>query len=177
MIRAFIAGGMLMGALFTIAGRNAAPVGKAVEGMIQVSGPAASAYGTQEFHSVRITILEVLRGSSAWERILEADESAQPPESGFEYLIARVKLEYDPDGGGGMQTYSVEPDHFRIYSEDDREYDRPPVKPPKPELISRTFYSGDLHIGWLCFKVAETDRKPLLFFYGGMWFQLDYRIL
>lgn len=172
MIKAFIAGGMLMAALFTIAERSAVPVGEPVEGMIQVSGPAASAYGAQELHSVRITLLQVLRGSAAWERIQEADESAQPPESGFEYLIARIKLEYDPDGPGGTLTYSVKPDDFRIYSEEDREYDRPPAKPPKPELIGRTFYSGDLHEGWLCFKVAETDRKPLLFFFGGMWFQL-----
>ena len=173
MNKVFIACGMLLLALFAFAERNAAPLGKAVEGMIQVSGPAASAYGAQELHSVRITLLQVLRGSSAWERILEADESAQPAESGFEYLIARVKLEYDPDGGGGMLTYSVKPDHFRIYSEDDREYAHPPVEPPKPGLTGRTFYSGDLHEGWLCFKVAETDRKPLLFFYGGMWFQLN----
>ena len=171
MINAFITGGMFLVALFTIAGRNAAPVGKAVEGMIQVSGPAASAYGAQEFHSVRVTVLKVLRGDAAWERILEADESAQPPESGFEYLIARVKLEYDPDGTGGTLTYSVKPDDFKIYSEEDREYEPPPVKAPKPEL-SHTFYSGDIHEGWLCFKVAGTDRKPLLFFYGGMWFQL-----
>lgn len=173
MMKAFAAGGMLLAALFTIDGRNAAPVGKPVEGMIQVSGPAASAYGAQELHSIRITLLQVLRGNSAWERILEADESAQPPESGFEYLIARVRLEYDPGGAGGTLTYSVKPDDFRIYSEDDHEYGRPPVKPPTPELIDQTFYSGDLHEGWLCFKVAKTDRKPLLFFYGGMWFQLD----
>jgi hypothetical protein len=172
MIRAFAAGGMLMAALFVTAERNAAPVGKAAEGMIQVSGPAASAYGAQEFHSVRITLLQVLRGSSAWERILEADESAQPPESGFEYLIALFRLEYDPDGAGGTLTYSVKPDDFKIYSEDDREYALPSAEPPKPALIGRTLYPGDIHEGWLCFKVAETDRKPLLFFYGGMWFQL-----
>jgi hypothetical protein len=173
MIKTLLAGGMLLAALFTTAGRNAAPVGTPVEGMIQVSGPAASAYGAQELHRVRITLLQVLRGNAAWERILESNESAQPPERGFEYLIARVKFEYDPGGGGGTLTYSVKPDDFKIYSEDDREYDRPPVEPPKPGLIGRTFYSGDLHEGWLCFKVAETDRTPLLFFYGGMWFQLD----
>ena len=172
MIRAFAVWGMLMAALFVMAERNAAPVGKAVEGMIQVSGPAASAYGAQELHSVRITLLQVLRGSSAWERIMEADESAPPPESGFEYLIARIRLEYDPDGAGGTLTYLVKPDDFRIYSENDREYDLPSVKPPKPALMGRTLYPGDFHEGWLCFKVEETDRKPLLFFYGGMWFQL-----
>jgi hypothetical protein len=172
MIKALAAWGMLLAALLAVAGRNAAPVGKAVEGMIQVSGPAASAYGAQELHSVRVTLLQALRGSSAWERIVKADESAQPPESGFEYLIALVRLEYDPDGAGGTLTCTVKPEDFRIYSEDDREYDLPPVEPPKPALIGRILYPGDLHEGWLCFKVEETDRKPLLFFYGGMWFQL-----
>lgn len=167
-----MAGGMLLAALFTIAGRNAAPVGEPVEGMIQVSGPAASAYGAQEFHSVRVAVLEVLRGDAAWGRILEADESAQLFESGFEYLITRVRLEYDPDGGGGTLTYSVNPDDFKIYSGDDREYARPLVKAPKPALTGQIFYPGDVHEGWLCFKVAGADRKPLLFFYGGMWFQL-----
>jgi hypothetical protein len=173
MIQAFIAGSMLLAALLPIAERNAAPVGMPVEGMIQISGPAASPYGAQELHSVRITILQVLRGNSARQHILEANGSAQPPETGFEYLIARVRLEYDPDGAGGTLTYSIKPDDFRIYSEDDREYDRPPVEPLKPELIGLTFYPRDVREGWLCFKVAETDRKPLLFFYGGMWFQLD----
>ena len=172
MIKALMAGGILLAVLFTAAGRNAAPVEEPVEGMIQVSGPAASAYGAQEFHSVRVTVLEVLRGDTAWERIVKADASAKAPDSGFEYLITRVKLEYDPDGSGGTLTYSVIPDDFKIYSEDDGEYERPPVKAPKPELTGRTFYSGDIHEGWLCFKVAATDRKPLLFFYGGMWFQL-----
>ena len=172
MTKAFMAGGLLLAALFTFAGRSAAPVGEPAEGMIQVSGPAASAYGAQEFHSVRVTVLQVLRGNEAWERILEADSSAQPPESGFEYLIARVRLEYDPDGAGGSLTYSVKPDDFKIYSEEDREYELPPVKAPKPALAGRTFFSGDIHEGWLCFKVVGTDRKPLLFFYGGMWFQL-----
>jgi hypothetical protein len=161
-----------MAAMFTAAGRSAAPVGEPVEGMIQVSGPAASAYGAQEFHSVRVAVLEVLRGEAALQRILEADESAQPPESGFEYLIARIRLEYDPDGAGGALTYSIARDDFKIYSGDDREYERPPVKAPKPALAGRTFYPGNIHEGWLCFKVAATDRKPLLFFYGGMWFQL-----
>ena len=68
MIKAFISGGMLLMALSAIAERNAVQVGKAVEGMIQVSGPAASAYGEQELHSVRITLQQVLRGSPAWER-------------------------------------------------------------------------------------------------------------
>jgi hypothetical protein len=163
---------ILLAALFTVAGRSAAPVGEPVEGMIQVSGPAASAYGAQEFHSVRVAVLRVLRGDAAWERILEADESAQPSESGFEYLIARVKLEYDPDGAGGALSYEVKPDDFKIYSEDDREYERPSLKAPKPALTGQAFYPGDVHEGWLCFKVAGTDRKPLLFFYGGMWFQL-----
>jgi hypothetical protein len=171
-IKAFIAGGILLAALFTVAGRSAAPVGKPVEGMIQVSGPAASAYGAQEFHSVRVAVLQVLRSDAAWERVLEADESAQPPQSGFEYLIARVRLEYDPDGTGGTLTYLVTPDDFKIYSEDDREYERPSLKAPKPALAGQTLYPGNVHEGWLCFQVAGTDRKPLLFFYGGMWFQL-----
>jgi len=172
MIKAFAAGGMLLAALFTLAERNAAPIGKAVEGMIQVSGQDASAYGARELHTVRITLLEVLRGDSAWERIREADQSAQAPGSGFECLIARVRLEYDPAGAEGTLTYSVKPDDFRAYSEDDRKYAPLPIKSPKPELIGRILSSGDLQEGWLCFKVAETDRKPLLFFYGGMWFQL-----
>jgi len=172
MIKALAAGGMLLAALVMAAGRNAAPVGKTTEGMIQVSGTDASAYGAREVHTVRITLLEVLRGDSAWERILETDKSAQPPESGFEYLIAHVRLEYDPSGPEGTLTYSVKPEDFRAYSEDNREYPRPAVKLPKPELIGQTLSSGDLHEGWLGFKLAETDRKPLLFFYGGMWFQL-----
>jgi len=62
---------------------------------------------------------------------------------------------------------------FKLYSENDEAYQLPAVQPPQPELIGQIFYSGDSREGWIPFQVAVEDPNPLLFFFGGMWFQLN----
>jgi len=168
-----VLGGIILCSLLEVAGRNAAPIGAPVEAMINVSGPAASAYGSQELHSVKVTLLEVLRGNQAWDRLKETDSSTHPPSDGFEYLLARIRMEYDPNGAEGNLAYTVDRNDFKLYSDNDGVYQLPAVQPPKPEMIGQIFYPGDSREGWIPFQVAVDDPNPLLFFFGGMWFQLS----
>jgi len=123
---------------------------------------------------VRITVLEVLRGEKAWILIKHAGESNQPPKTGFEYLLARIRFEYLAKSG----NYTASMDSFSATSADGREYDTPSIKPPRPAFGGRLYPEDSLE-GWVAFLVARDDIKPLMTFGqtgiqgpGRIWFQL-----
>ena len=65
-----------------------APVGITIKAMIerQARNPSTVTY------NLEITILEVLRGKDAWVRIRKEDVTEKDPKSGFEYLMALLRL-------------------------------------------------------------------------------------
>ena len=152
--------------------REAAPIYETVSGMIRVWGTGASEYGEEELYDVKITILEVLHGKEAWERLKSAGTSNKPAKDGFKYILAHIRFEYYARGMPGNKSYTIKEDDFKIYSKDNQAYEAPPVLPPKPGLIGRLFRSGDSYEGWVPFLVEKEDKKPLMFFSGGLWFQL-----
>jgi len=129
-----------------------------------------------ETYKARITLLEVIRGEEAWELIKEANIFNDPPEEGFEYILAKVRFEYlegpDPD-----TKYDLSPLHFTAVSEDGKDYERPLVVDPEPS-IGVGLYPGASHEGWVSFHVAIDDSKPTMTFgrdykgRGGVWFKL-----
>ena len=100
-----------------------------------------------------------------------------PPETGSEYLLAKVKFEY-LKGPTSDTTYHLYEEKFTAVSSNGKDYeDSWMISEPKPEL-SATLYEGASHIGWVAFQVAKTDSKPLMTFgrnydgTGGIWFKL-----
>ena len=152
--------------------REAAPIDETVSGTIRVWGTGASEYGEEELYDVKITILEVLHGKEAWERLKSAGTSNKPANDGFKYILAHIRFEYYARGMPGNKSYTIKEDDFKIYSKDNQAYEAPTVLPPKPGLIGRVFRSGDSYEGWVPFLVEKEDKKPLMFFSGGLWFQL-----
>jgi len=152
--------------------REAASIDETVSGMIRVWGPGASEYGEDELYDVKITILEVLRGKEAWERLQSASTSNQPAKDAFEFVLARIRFEYHARGMPGNKSYTIQKDDFKVYSKDNRAYEGPRVLPPKPGLVGRILRPGDSCEGWVPFLVEKEDKKPFIFFSGGMWFQL-----
>ena len=151
--------------------RIAAPIGTTVLCTIDVEGTGPSEYGQHELHDVKITVLEVVRGSKAWELIRAADASNRPPDTGFDYLLARIRFEYSVQGPQGSMPYKLNQDCFKIYSSDNKEYAAPSITSAKPELIGRELYPGSSYEGWVPFMAAISD-KPILFYpQGGVWFQ------
>lgn len=132
-------------------------------------------YQTNDYE-VRITLLETMRGDAAWQLIHEAWTANDPPEAGFEYILAKVRFEY-LTGPTPNTTYEVASPYFDAVSSDGKEYDSALVLDPEPRIYAR-MYPGASHEGWATFQVAENDAKPLLTFgrkrdgTGGIWFKL-----
>jgi len=134
-----------------------------------------------ELYDMKINLLEIVRGEKAWERIKEMSPSNEPPEVGFEYILVRIRFEFSSRGSPRECIHELRPEQFTAISEDGKEYETPPVMPPKPEL-NGSLRSGDFLESWVAFLVAQDDRKPLRTFdpaSGGAisrgkvtWFQL-----
>jgi hypothetical protein len=152
--------------------RNGNPIGTKVSCMINVQGPGASEYGSEELYNVKITVREVVRGKEAWARLQAASPSNKPAEDGYEYVLAHILFEFYSKGAPGNKAYTIKQDDFKVYSENNQAYEAPSLRPPKPELIGQVFRSGDSHEGWVPLLVAQKEEKPHMFFFGGVWFEL-----
>lgn len=127
-------------------------------------------------YEVRITVLQIIRGATAWQRLYERNRFNDPPETGFEYILARVRFEY-LTGPTPDTAYSISPVWFDFVSSDGREYSRVGNVDPDPD-IRASIYPGASHEGWISFHVAQNDARPVMtygrFFdgTGGIWFKL-----
>jgi len=151
------------------------PVGTSTPLSIWV-GPAGSASSYENDYEVRITLLQIIRGSAAWQLIHDANMFNDPPETGFEYILAKVRFEYLT--GPTLDTaYDVSTVWFDAISSSGAEYDMPWVVEPDPSIDSN-LYPGASHQGWIAFQVATSDAKPVMTFgrkydgTGGIWFKL-----
>jgi hypothetical protein len=118
-----------------------------------------------------MTVLEVVRGSKAWDMVKAADAANNAPDTGYEYLLARVKFAY---GSGGNVFYTLLKEHFKAYSSEKKEYASTTIVDPKPALINGTaLYQGQTVEGWVSFIVAQNDSKPVMFYtMASSWFRL-----
>jgi hypothetical protein len=144
------------------------------------------AYSAPEIYNLEITLLEIVRGHEAWERIEAQNSSNEPPRFGFEYVLAHIRFGYfrrsRPMGG---EVYRLTEGQFAAISPDGKtEYEIPPVlSQPQPQLIGSTVSPGESRDGWILLQVPKDDKKPLLIFkrqnvegvhgiWGHIWFQL-----
>jgi hypothetical protein len=129
--------------------------------------------GTESIEA-RITVLEVVRGGKAYDLMRTASSSNPPPASGVEYICARIRFEFGAKGASGDLSYGIRAEQFASVSDNGRQYERPSVVPPKPELGGR-LYPGDSLEGWIALVVSVEDKKPLMTFgnnYNRIWFRL-----
>jgi hypothetical protein len=151
------------------------PVGTSTSLSIWV-GPTGSASSYENDYDVRITLLQIIRGNAAWQLIQNANMFNDPPETGFEYILAKVRFEY-LTGPTADTAYDVSPIWFDAVSSDGKEYDWVSVVEPDPS-IRTNLYPGASHEGWVVFQVAQSDAKPVMTFgrsydgTGGVWFKL-----
>jgi len=129
--------------------------------------------GTESIES-SITVLQIERGDKAWELLKATDPSNRPPAGGMEYVAARIRFLFGVRGVSEDLSYGIRDEQFASFSDSGKQYERPSVKPPKPELSGR-LYPGDSLEGWLVFLVSAGDRKPLMSFgnnYYRVWLRL-----
>lgn len=138
-------------------------------------------YTSHELFDMKITLLEIVRGAKAWDLIKQASVSNKRPKIGFEYLLARIRLEFSSRGSPQVCSHDLRREQMTALSADGKEYETPPIVPPKPGLIG-ILHSGKSLEGWIAFLVLQGDSKALMAFDpssgGGMsrgrvvWFQL-----
>lgn len=123
------------------------------------------AYATAvETYDARITVIEVMRGERAWDLLKKQDASNREPDSGLEYVLARVRFEFMAKGKPGDKIYDLREDQFIAFSSDgSTQYPAANAVPPKPRLTG-TLRSGDSAEGWIVLIVAPNDLKPFTAF-------------
>ena len=138
--------------------------------------------GGDELYDARITVLEIVRGSKAWDTLKRASASNAPPKPGFEFLLARVRFEFSARTSPHHYNYTLRQNQFTAMSAAGNEYKAPALTMQPAPALSGTLRSGESVEGWLAFQVPQTDRKPIMVFRedvgsvfhegGGSFFQL-----
>lgn len=127
-------------------------------------------------YTAKVTLLEVIRGDDAWQKIKAANMFNQAPKDDTEYIAARIRFELVsiPDG----KALEVSPADFKAVSAAGKEYDWTTAVPPEPSLRTK-LYEGASHEGWAVFAVDRSDSAPILAYgrkaddgTGGIWFSL-----
>ena len=138
-------------------------------------------YTSHELYDVKITLQEVERGAKAWQLLQAASKDNRPPQAQYDYVLVRVKFEYEARGRPGDCVHTLKRSHYTALSSQAEIYPTPDVTVPEPAL-SGPIHSGETRDGWLAFEVARTDAKPLMTFSvddsgavqhaGKLWFKL-----
>jgi hypothetical protein len=133
-----------------------AAVGVRVETVIQCGGEPCDA---------KISLLEIVRGEKAWQRIKAADSSNVQPKADQEYVLAHMRFEMSArtPGSKSYQIRSGQTGQFLAFSAEGQPYETPGLVLPKPELAG-TLRSGEPMEGWLAFLVSKNEAKPLMNF-------------
>jgi hypothetical protein len=140
----------------------AAPAGSTLTDIVE----CGEGYTSHELYDMKIALLEVIRGEEAWKRIREASSANKPAESGSEFVLARVRFEYQARALPGLCVHPLLPEQFMAYSADGEDYRPASVVPPKPEM-RKELKSGESFEGWLAFMVAQQDKAPLMSYSAG----------
>jgi len=136
------------------------PIGKEITTEIQCGTQA----GAMEPYDASITVLEVLRGEGAWNLLKAADPANKEPQSGYEYILARISFRMRARGAPADKTFELgRPMQFVALSSDGREYLPPSVKVPEPAL-ARTVRADEQAEGWVAFMVEKKEKDPVMVF-------------
>ena len=124
-------------------------------------------------YTANVTMLELLRGNAAWQKIQNASAYNDPAPVGKEYVVAKFDFELvkSPD------QYFLYDLQFDLISQAGKEYnDDCYVTDPEPSLYSH-LYQGAQHQGYVVYLCDIADIKPVIAFkrdyngLGGIWFK------
>ena len=163
---------------------RAAPVGMTVKTKIE----RGDRYSAPEIYNLEITVLQLLRGKEAWDRIGPQDAFESDFKAGFEPILTYLRFGYFSKGRGfrrRSEPYKIAESSFIAISGDGKmEYEVPSLeKQPQPQLINMPMTPGDIKEGWIALQVFQREKKPFLLFkreysrntygfWGPVWFKL-----
>ncbi len=136
---------------------NAAPIGTSIKTQVECGDRA----GSMEPYDAKISVLQVLRGKEALDRLKATNT---PPKPGFDYVLARVAFQMNAILAPGNKTFELARKmQFVALTADGNEQDPPSIAPPAPEL-HRIVKSGEAAEGWIVLMVEQANKKPVMFF-------------
>lgn len=94
-----------------------------------------------------LTVLEVLRGADAAQRVTEANQFNEPAPEGQEYIVARVSARYLGEDAADTAAM-IDQNAFKVTGAANVIYDRPMVVAPAPQLDAYLFPGGQIE-GWV----------------------------
>jgi len=108
----------------------------------------------------QIIVLDVLKGDAAWDKIVEENQFNDPPESGMEYIMVRLRARYigfDEHGDYISDT------PFTIRTNSGTEFEAPSLVDPKPTLADTVYPGGEVD-GWIVLNAPEKTKNLMVFF-------------
>ncbi len=139
---------------------DATPIGLSIKTQVECGERA----GSMEPYDAKISVLQVLRGKEALDRIKAADPSIQTPKAGFDYVVARVAFQMNAILAPGNKTFELARKmQFIALTADGNEQEPPSVATPSPEL-HRKVRSGESAEGWIVLLIEQSNQKPVMFF-------------
>ena len=144
------------------------------------------AYLSPQLYNVEVTLLQFLRGKEAGEQVRARGITDNPPQDGYEYLLANIRVGYFRRVRGlEDEPYTLTEGQFAAVSPDGiTEYTIPAVsRQPQPPLVDVTFNPGDTREGWILLQVPQDEKTPFLVYkrkhvegnygiWGYIWFKL-----
>lgn len=107
-----------------------------------------------------IRITKIIRGDSAWQRIIEANSYNEPPSAGMAYLLVKIYAHYigDDENGAAVSSLSVKTTGSRNVI-----YDTPSIVDPEPAFDATLFPGGEIE-GWLALQAGDDEGGIMLIF-------------
>lgn len=145
----------------------------------RIPAPAGQALqiATSDGYELQITLKTIVRGDPAWQQIKSANLFNGPPATGWEYILALIRIDY---AKGKTPDTTYRPSEYWDYtavSGDGADYARKIVVRPDPRFADQ-IYPGTSTEGYVALYVHDYDKTPLLTFgrnydgTGGLWWKL-----
>lgn len=119
-------------------------------------------------------VVEVIRGTDAWQKIKEANMFNSQPEDGKEYILAKIYVKVTYGSSEDIPTSFNSMGNMVAVSSKGTPYSWSSVVEPEPALPLEVYPGGEAE-GYMAYLVDVDDDKPLLKYgYGSpnIWFKL-----
>ena len=140
------------------------PIGVTVKTMIerQARNPSKVTY------NLEMTVLEVLRGKDALDRLRKEGVTKEETQTGLGYLMVFLRLKYYPKARGlpEYEPFGIDEKQFRVVSIKGDLNNASPllIKSPLPQLIGTSISINESIEGWIIFQIPLDEKEPLLTF-------------
>ncbi len=113
----------------------------------------------QSTANFQITVLDVNRGQSAWNKVYQANQFNDPPAAGMDYIVAKIAVNYQTSSQQDFELL-VSSWSFKSVS-NNQVLETPSIVDPDPELNANLFPGGQSE-GYIVVSAYIDDPTPLI---------------